>query len=64
MPGDIVANLLICALECIQHLVVLQLLPQLRRNMQDSLFGKIFYEIFDEEALKRIGDDELLTIES
>lgn len=61
MPRDIVADLLISALECVQHFIVMQLLPQLRRNLQDSLFGKIFYEIFDKEALKWMGGTATLT---
>lgn len=58
MPSDVIIDLLICALESIQYEVLVQLLPQLRRDLQDSLLWKILYKIFDEEALKRIGDDE------
>jgi len=51
MPGDVIADLLICALESIYYLIVVQLLPQLWSNLQNSLFREILHEVFDEKAL-------------
>src|SRR2546421_5192398 len=51
MPSEVIANLLICALKCIYHFIVVQFLPYLWSNTQDPFFRKILYEIFDEEAL-------------
>src|SRR5437764_15308354 len=51
MPSNIIANLLICALECIYHFIVVQFSPYLWSNTQNPFFRKILYEILDEETL-------------
>src|SRR2546421_11815763 len=51
MPSNVIAHLLICALEYIYHFIVVQFLPYLWSNSQDPFFRKILYEILDEETL-------------
>src|SRR5689334_6931940 len=58
VPSDIVANLLICTLKGIHHLVMAQFMPQLRGNLQDTLVREIFDKILDQKAFERIGNDE------
>src|SRR6266700_3976189 len=58
MPNNVIANLLICALEYIYHLIVVQFSPQLWSNTQDPFFRQILYEILDEETLNGHIDKE------